>query len=171
MSKDKKDLIIHKITTDLVRNHDIIAVENLKIGNMLHNHNLAGSISDSGWGIFKTYLDYKAESAGSQIIYVKPKNTTQTCSCCKLVLEEKLKLDKRVFKCPSCGHAEDRDVNAAKNILAKAFELANKSRKVKSTTGQVGSYACRETTSIPKEIMNSEQVVSLKQELNGGAYT
>ena len=150
---------IHKVTTDLVRNHDIIAVENLKIGNMLHNHNLAGSISDSGWGIFKTYLDYKAESAGSQVIYVEPKNTTQTCSCCNLVLEEKLTLDKRVFKCPSCGHEEDRDMNAAKNILKRA------------TLGLRGSQARGETTSTLEEIMNPKQVVLLKQELYGGEYT
>ena len=154
--EDLRSDFIHKVTTDLVRNHDIIAVENLKIGNMLHNHNLAGSISDSGWGIFKTYLDYKAESAGSQVIYVEPRNTSQTCSCCNLVLEEKLKLDKRVFRCPSCGHEEDRDVNAAKNILAIA------------TAGRAGSHACGKTTSTLKEIMNSEQAVLLKQELNGG---
>jgi len=146
----------HKITTDLVRKHDVIAIEDLTINNMLRNHCLAGSIADASWGIFKTYLAYKAESAGCQVIYVDPRNTSQTCSCCGKVLEEKIKLNQRTFKCP-CGFTEDRDINAAKNILAIA------------TLGQRGSQARGETTSTLGEMdMNLEQAVSMKQELYGG---
>ena len=156
--EDLRNDFIHKVTTDLVRKHDIIAIEDLKINNMLHNHCLAGSIADSGWGIFKTYLAYKAESAGCQVIYVDPKNTSQTCSCCGKVLEgdDKLDLSQRTFNCP-CGFSEDRDINAAKNILAIA------------TLGLRGSQARGETTSTLGEIdMNLKQVVSMKQELYGG---
>ena len=151
---DLRSDFIHKITTDLVRNHSIIAIEDLKINNMLHNHNLAGSISDAGWGIFKNYLDYKAESAGSRVIYVDPKNTSQACSCCGAVLENKLKLNQRMFKCP-CGFTEDRDINAAKNILAIA------------TLGLRGSQACGEMPTT-LGIQPQEQGISGKQELDGG---
>ena len=154
--EDLRHDFIHKVTTDLVRNHDVIAIEDLKINNMLQNHRLAGSIADAGWGTFKTYLAYKAESAGCQVIYVDPRNTSQTCSCCGKVLEEKLNLSQRIFRCP-CGFSEDRDVNAAKNILAIA------------TLGLRGSQAGGETTSTLGEMdMNLEQVVSMKQELYGG---
>jgi putative transposase len=154
--EDLRKDFLQKVTTDLVRKHDVIAIEDLKINNMLQNHCLAGSIADAGWGTFKTYLAYKAESAGCQVIYVDPKNTSQTCSCCGKVLEEKLKLNQRGFECP-CGFSEDRDINAAKNILAIA------------TLGLRGSQARGETTSTLGEMdMNLEQVVSMKQELYGG---
>ncbi len=152
--EDLRKDFIHKATTDLVRKHNTIAMENLKIGNMLHNHYLAGSIADAGWGMFKTCLDYKAESAGSQVIYVDPKNTSQFCSCCGKVLERKLKLDQREFRCP-CGYVEDRDINAAKNILAIA------------TLGQRENQARGE---MPYTLGNQsqEQDIPVKQELYGG---
>lgn len=157
--EDLRKDFIHKVTTDLVRNHDVIAIEDLKINNMLKNHCLAGSIADAGWGTFKTYLAYKAESAGCQVIYVDPRNTSQTCSCCGQVMEgdDRLDLSQRTFSCPACGHSEDRDVNAAKNILAIA------------TLGLRGSQARGETAYTLGEMdMNLKQAVSLKQELYGG---
>ena len=152
--EDLRSDFIHKVTTDLVRNHDTIVIEDLKIGNMLHNHNLAGSIADAGWGTFKNYLAYKAESAGSQIVCVEPNNTSQTCSCCGQVLEKKLKLSQRIFRCP-CGFSEDRDVNAAKNILAIA------------TLGLRGSQACGKAAPTFGH-QAQEQAASVKQELYGG---
>ncbi len=152
--QDLRDNFLHTITTDLVRRYNLIAVEDLKINNMLKNHHLAESIADAGWAKFTQYLSYKAESAGSQIVFVEPNLTSQICSECGRELEEHLGLPDRIFEC-GCGHREDRDVNAAKNILAK------------TTAGRAGSQACGETTSTHRH-QAGEQAVSEKQELYGG---
>ena len=95
-----------------------IAVEDLNINGMVKNHHLAKSIMDASWGAFLAILEDKAERAGHQVIRVNPRFTTQACSNCGELVQKSLSV--RTHICPSCGFVADRDVNAAKNILAKA---------------------------------------------------
>lgn len=114
---------LHNVSRDLVKNHDLIAAEDLKVGNLLRNHNLAKAIADAGWRTFLTMLQYKAAKYGKTVILVPPQYTTQTCSECGHVMkgDEKLPLSVREWDCPKCGAHHVRDTNAAKNILAKAL--------------------------------------------------
>ncbi|MBI4399946.1 IS200/IS605 family element transposase accessory protein TnpB, partial [Candidatus Micrarchaeota archaeon] len=116
-----------------VNNYSLIAVEDLKIRKMLHNHNLAKHISDASWNSFLQMLSYKALSAGSRVICVDPKNTSQICSNCGKEVRKDLSV--RVHECPYCGLTMHRDVNAAINILKRA------------TAGLAGSQAHRDLTS------------------------
>lgn len=97
----------------LVKRFDLIAVEKLKVKNMLGNECLAKSISDVAWSGFFQVLDYKAECAGRQVVKVDPSYTSQTCSVCGQ--RQKLTLAERIFECANV----DRDVNAARNILSR----------------------------------------------------
>jgi len=110
----RKDYI-HKITTDLVQNYDVIVIEDLKTSNLLKNHHLARSIASQGWHQFKTILKYKCERYGKQLICVSPYKTSQICSNCGHDSGKKT-LDIREWSCPSCHTLHDRDINAAKNI-------------------------------------------------------
>ncbi len=107
----------HKIARKLVNQYDLIAVEDLQITNMLKNHHLAKSISDAAWNIFINILTNKAEEAGRRVIKVDPKYTSQDCSQCNKRVKKDLSI--RIHDCPYCGLVLDRDINAAKNILAR----------------------------------------------------
>lgn len=108
---------LHKLSTQLVRSCDGVALEDLATRNMVRNHHLSKSILDSGWGIFKQYLTYKAASAGREIRFVNPAYTSQTCPQCGTI--EKIDLSVRWVDC-GCGLSLDRDHRAAINILIKA---------------------------------------------------
>jgi putative transposase len=95
-----------------------IAVEDLRILNMVKNHHLSKSIMDASWGAFLAILEAKAESAGHQVIRVNPRFTTQKCHGCGEIVQKSLSV--RTHICPFCGLVADRDVNAAKNILLQA---------------------------------------------------
>lgn len=79
------------------------------------NHHLAKSIVDAGWHQLVQFTTYKAESAGKCVVQVDPYQTSQQCSQCDEVMKKTLQ--QRVHYCPHCGYVEDRDVNAAINIL------------------------------------------------------
>ena len=115
IANSRKDYL-HKVTTDLVREYDLIAMEDLKTANMVKNRHLAKSISNQGWGMFREMLSYKCEWYGKQLVIVNPKNTSRVCSACGADTGKK-PLDIRAWTCPECGTHHDRDVNAAKNIL------------------------------------------------------
>ena len=106
---------IHKITTELVRNYDVIVIEDLKTNNLLHNHSLARAISNQGWTEIRRQLEYKCAWYGKQLVIVNPYKTSQVCSECGYD-DGKHTLDIREWTCPSCGTYHDRDINAAKNI-------------------------------------------------------
>lgn len=105
----------HKVTTNLIRENQSIAVESLQIKNMLGNHHLAKSISDAGWYSLTQKLAYKARWYGRTFEKVSARHTSQDCSCCGYRKTD-LTLSVREWTCPSCGSEHDRDVNAAKNI-------------------------------------------------------
>jgi putative transposase len=102
----------------LVRSADMIVIEDLAVRNMIRNRSLARAISDCGWGEFRRQLDYKCQRYGRDLVVIgRWYPSSKTCSACGHLLAE-LSLSTRHWTCPSCGSRHDRDINAAKNILA-----------------------------------------------------
>jgi IS605 OrfB family transposase len=98
--------------------YDVIVVEDLAVANMVRNRHLARVISDCGWGEFRRQLEYKCQRYGRRLVVIdRWYPSSKTCSACGHLLAE-LSLSTRTWQCPSCGTRHDRDVNAAKNILA-----------------------------------------------------
>lgn len=109
---------IHKITTELVRNYDVIKVEDLNIKGMIKNHKLAEIISECNWYQFVTTLEYKCvwnNKILEKIDRFYP--SSQTCNVCGYINKSVKNLNIRKWLCPNCGTYHDRDINAAKNIL------------------------------------------------------
>jgi putative transposase len=118
--RDARRDFLHEASTSLVRRFDAIAVEDLAVANMVRNRSLARSISRTGWGEFRTLLEYKAHRAGRTLAVANrwfP--SSKTCSTCGHLLA-KLSLGTRHWTCPGCGTRHDRDINAAKNIKVAA---------------------------------------------------
>ena len=115
---DKERDYLHRLTSEIARMYDFIAVEKLRTKNMLRNTNLARSIQEQTWGKFITLLDEKAESAGGKMVEVDPGGTSQECSNCGATVKKDLSC--RTHKC-DCGLEMDRDVNAAINILHRGL--------------------------------------------------
>lgn len=111
----KRQDFIHQHSRKIINRFGIIAVEDLNVNRMVHNHCFAKSIQDVAWSGFFQLLAIKAEWAGRKFVAVNPAHTSQTCSGCGH--RQKMPLSERVFKCPCCGAELDRDVNAALNIL------------------------------------------------------
>ncbi len=104
------------IARSLVSRYDTIIVEDLNVKSLARGM-LAKSVNDAAWSGFRHWLACKAEEAGRQVMEVDPRGTSQSCSSCGVVANEKLSLAVRTFRCTSCGLVLDRDVNAARNIL------------------------------------------------------
>src|SRR2546421_3932712 len=114
----------HKASTKLIRENQVICLETLNVKGMLQNHCLAKAISDVGWGEFTRQLEYKAKWYGRTIIKIdRWYPSSKTCSDCGHVLDT-LTLDVREWVCPCCGAWHDRDINAARNILAAGLAVA-----------------------------------------------
>ncbi len=122
---------LHKLSTDISKNHATVYVEGLQIKNMSSSargtiedpgirvkakSELNKSILDQGWGEFRRQLDYKLSWKGGKLIEIDFRYTSQTCSCCGHRAKGN-RLSQAVFRCMACGHEENADVNAAKNIL------------------------------------------------------
>ena len=113
----------HKISSKLVKDYDLIALENLNVKGMVKNHCLSKAISDVSWSNFVTKLKYKADWYGKEVIVIdRFYPSSKTCSCCDHI-KENLSLDERTWTCSKCNTIHDRDVNASKNILRRALTI------------------------------------------------
>ena len=118
---NKRKDYLHKITTELVKNYDVIVMEDLKTKNLLKNHHLAKSISSQSWREFRIMLEYKCKWYGKKLVIVSPNYTSQICSNCGFHSGPKpLKI--REWTCPKCGTHHDRDINASINILNRGLK-------------------------------------------------
>ena len=112
----------HKLTTRLVRDTQTIVIEDLAVRNMVKNRTLARAISDAAWGEFRTMLDYKCDWYGRNLVLVgRWYPSSKRCSACG-TLADAMPLDVRWWTC-RCGAVHDRDVNAARNILAAGLAV------------------------------------------------
>jgi putative transposase len=115
---------LHRTSIRLVREHDVIVIEDLNVVGMVRNRHLARAISGCGWGEFRRQLDYKCQRYGRRLVVIdRWYPSSKTCSACGHLLAS-LSLSTRHWRCPSCGARHDRDINAAKNILAAGRAVA-----------------------------------------------
>jgi putative transposase len=142
---------LHRTSARVVRDADVIAIEDLAVTNMVRNRRLARAISDAGWGEFRTMLAYKAQRAGRVLVVIdRWYPSSKTCSACGHLLAE-LTLSTRHWTCPGCRTRHDRDINAAKNILAAGRAVA------RDTSGKAcGADVRRQGPSLPQSAVNQE---------------
>lgn len=115
---------LHKLTTRLVRENQTLVIEDLTVRNMVRNHTLARAISDASWSEFRSLLEYKAAWYGRDVIAVdRFFPSSRLCSHCG-TLQDGMPLHVRTWTCDSCGTIHDRDVNAAKNLLAAGLAVS-----------------------------------------------
>ncbi|MBD2205077.1 transposase [Calothrix sp. FACHB-1219] len=128
VSRQRKEYC-KRLAYSVIQSNDLVAYEDLNVKGLVKNRHLAKSISDAGWYTFRSWLEYFGHKYGKVTVAVPPHNTSQNCSNCS----EKVKksLSTRTHVCPHCGYSEDRDINAAINILRLGL----------STVGHTGTYA------------------------------
>jgi putative transposase len=120
-----------RVALRLIQSNDLVAYEDLNISGLVRNRHLSKSISDAGWSLFRRWLEYFGYKYGKATIAVPPHNTSQNCSNCGKRVQKSLST--RTHVCPHCNYVEDRDINAAKNILQLGL----------TTVGHTGSYTRR----------------------------
>ena len=121
VANQRKDFL-HKLSTKLIYENQVICLEDLNVKWMMKNHKLAKSIWEVWWWMFKNYLSYKAEWHWRKLIIIdRYFPSSKTCSCCGNI-KETLSLDERVWTCSHCWETLDRDINAAKNILKQGLQ-------------------------------------------------
>lgn len=120
---DKRSDFLHKTTTKIVKENDLIVVEDLQIKNMMKNRKLSRSIADASWGEFIRQLEYKANWYGKTLVRVNPNYTSRDCSKCGHRHEKQMHLSIRTWVCSQCGSIHDRDHNASINILQRGHDI------------------------------------------------
>jgi putative transposase len=158
VSQQRKDFVV-KTARCVVKSNDFVAVEDLKVRNMVHNHKLAKSISDASWRMFRSWLEHYGKKFGKVVQATNPAYTSQVCSECGCLPSVRKELKDRWHKCEHCGYESHRDHNAARNILTSALH------DFSNTAGHAEIHACEDETSV---LGGSDtagmQVLSLSQE-------
>jgi putative transposase len=122
---NQRDFFLHNVSTSIVKNYDIIGIEDLNVAGMVKNHKLAKSISDASFSKFKLMLEYKANWYGKKVVKIDTFfPSSKTCSSCGAIKQD-LTLKDRVYECACCGLSMDRDHNAAINIKNEALRVSN----------------------------------------------
>lgn len=126
---------LHKVSRQIVNENQVIAVETLNVKGMTKNHKLAKAVSDAGWGMLSSFLEYKAAREGKA--FVKCDRwfpSSKTCSSCGHMVR-KLPLNVRSWTCAECGTKHDRDINAAINIRDEAVRMLKAGGQPVSASG------------------------------------
>ncbi len=136
----QREEFVKKVALRLIQSNDLVAYEDLNVEGMVKNRHLAKSITDAGWSLFRRWLDYFGYKYGKLTIAVAPHNTSQNCSSCGEKVQKSLST--RTHICNHCGYIEDRDINAAINILKKGLSTVGHTGSIKAwgdrTTGRIG---------------------------------
>jgi len=147
---DRRRDTLHKLTTRLVRENQVIVIEDLTVRNLLKNGKLARAISDAAWSEFRSMLEYKAVWYGSEVIAVdRWFPSSKLCSACG-ALTDNLPLNVRTWTC-DCGTTHDRDVNAAKNILAAGLAASACGAGVRPQRSSPGGQSVTKQESLRRE--------------------
>lgn len=111
----------HKTPTELTQTYGLIAIEELNLACMIRNGNLSPTAHDAVLGMFRQLLSYKVENTGNRLAAVDPRHTSQACSGCGVIVAKGLNV--RTHQFPDCGVEIDREVNVARNILARGLRV------------------------------------------------
>jgi putative transposase len=121
---DSRRDFLHKLSTRLINENQVIAIESLSVRNLQKNRRLSKSISDAGWSEFRRQLEYKAQWYGRTLIGIdRWYPSSRRCSDCGHTVA-RMSLKVRAWTCPQCGSIHDRDVNAARNVLAAGLAVS-----------------------------------------------
>lgn len=137
---------LHQLSTRLIRENQTVVLEDLNVSGMQKNRTLARSIADAGWRQLRILLESKAEQYGRQVVVINRwLPTSQVCSACGHH-DGKKDLSVRQWQCPSCGTVHDRDINAAKNILAAGLAESRNGRGAARQSTALVAAGCEAPT-------------------------
>ncbi|BAZ23809.1 transposase [Kalymmatonema gypsitolerans NIES-4073] len=129
VSTIQREEFVKRVALRLIKSNDLVAYEDLNVKGMVKNRHLSKSITDAGWSKFRRWLDYFGYKYGKITIAVFPYNTSQNCSNCGEKVQKSLST--RTHICPHCNYVEDRDINAALNILQKGLSTVGHTESLK----------------------------------------